>query len=155
LSGGTRHFVYLNEDPAHAEYLVKMNWIAQPLAIFCLGTGKVAVAFLIVRLLNRASVWRKWSLYLTSGLTVINTFFMILLTFIQCKNPAALWDNEIRSRTTCWDSRVQSSFSIYGASVHAAMDFFLALIPVTLVWGLKMTLRKRLALCGLLGCGSL
>lgn len=155
FSGGTRHIAYLSEDPKHTEYLVKMNWIAQPLAICCLGTGKVAVAFLIVRLLNRTSVWRKWSLYTASALTVINTFVMILLTFIQCKNPAALWDEEVRSRTTCWDPRVQSSFSIYGASMHAVMDFFLAFLPVTLVWGLKMTLRKRIALCGLLGCGSL
>lgn len=132
-----------------------MNWIAQPLAIFCLGAGKVAVALLIVRLLNRASVWRRWSLYVASGLTTINTILMIILTFVQCENPAALWDDKFKSRTKCWDPRVQSSFSIYGASMHAAMDFFLALLPVTLVWNLKTDLRKRIALCGLLGCGSL
>ncbi|KAF2713000.1 hypothetical protein K504DRAFT_127776 [Pleomassaria siparia CBS 279.74] len=155
FSGGTRHLAYLSEDPSNAEYLLMLNWIAQPLAIFCLGTGKVAVAFLIIRLLNRASVWRKWSLYISSSWTLINTFLMILFTFVQCKNPAALWDSEVRSRTTCWDPSVQSSFSIYGASFHAVLDIFLALLPITLVWGLKMTLRKRIALCGLLGCGSL
>lgn len=136
-------------------HAIKMNYVAQPLCIFCLGAGKIAVAFLIVRLLNRASLWRRWSLYLASGLTAINTVIMIILTFAQCEKPAALWDGDLRKKTKCWDPSIQSSFSIYGASLHAAMDFFLALLPVTLVWGLKTDLRKRIALCGLLGCGSL
>lgn len=80
---------------------------------------------------------------------------MIILTFAQCEDPAALWDENVRAKTKCWDPVIQSSFSIYGASMHAAMDFFLALLPITLVWGLKTDLRKRVALCGLLGCGSL
>lgn len=155
FTGGTRHLAYLSQDPIHMEHAMKMNWIAQAFAIFCLGSGKVAVAFLIVRLLNRASVWRRWSLYVTSALTATNTLLMITLQFAQCEDVTALWNDEVKRRTRCWDPRVQSSFSIYGASCHAAMDFYLALLPVTLVWGLKTDLRKRLALCGLLGCGSL
>jgi hypothetical protein len=155
FEGGTRHLAYLSQDPGKTQHVVMMDWIAQPLCIFCLGTGKIAVAFLIVRLLNRASVWRRWSLYIASALTAVNTILMILFTFLQCEDPTALWNDEARAQTKCWKPSVQSNFSIYGASMHAAMDFFLALLPVTLVWGLKTDLRKRLALCGLLGCGSL
>ncbi|KAF2245788.1 hypothetical protein BU26DRAFT_607965 [Trematosphaeria pertusa] len=155
FEGGTRHLSYLSQDPAHVVYVVKMNWVAQPLAIFCLGSGKIAVAFLIVRLLNRASVWKRWSLYVASAWTMINTILMIIFTFVQCEDPAALWDPSVKSRTKCWDTRVQSSFSIYGAAVHSLIDFYLALLPVTLVWGLQTSLRKRIALCALLGCGSI
>jgi len=155
LNGGTRHLAYLSEDPTHMVYVTKLNWIAQPLAIFCLGSGKVSISFLILRLLNRSSVWRKWSLYIAIAWTSINTILMILFTFIQCKNPAALWDASLKKTTKCWDPSVQSSFSTYGAAVHAITDFYLAAIPVTLVWGLQTSLGKRLALCALLGCGSL
>lgn len=134
---------------------LKLNWIAQAFVIFCLGSSKIAIASLIVRLLNRASVWRRWSLYVASTIVAINTVIMIVLTYAQCENPAALWDLEVKQRTKCWDPKIQSSFSIYGASFHAAMDFFLAGLPVSLVWGLKTNMRKKLALCGLLGCGSL
>ena len=137
------------------EHNLKLNWIAQAFVIFCLGSGKIAVASLILRLLNRASVWRRWSLYVASAVVAINTVIMIILTYAQCEDPAALWDPEVKSRTTCWDPMIQSSFSIYGASFHAAMDFFLAALPISLIWGLKTNLRKKLALCGLLGCGSL
>ncbi|KAF2729250.1 hypothetical protein EJ04DRAFT_447633 [Polyplosphaeria fusca] len=155
FDGGTRHLVYLSQDPAHMRRVIKMNWIAQPLCIFCLGSGKVAIAFLILRLLNRASVWRRWSLYIAIGWTTINSVLMIAFTFAQCENPAALWDDETRAKTKCWDPKVQSSFSIYGGAVHALTDFFLALLPLSLVWGLRTDLRKKVALCALLGCGSL
>ncbi|KAL1607918.1 hypothetical protein SLS60_002857 [Paraconiothyrium brasiliense] len=155
FDGGTRHLAYLSQNPEHMVYVIKLNWIAQPLAIFCLGSGKIAIAFLILRLLNRASVFRKWSLYLAVVWTAINTILMILFTFIQCDDAAALWDESVKEKTKCWDPRVQSSFSIYGAAVHSLTDFYLAAIPVTLVWGLKTDLKKRLALCALLGCGSI
>ena len=155
FEGGTRHLAYLAENPDLVERVTKLNWIAQPLCIFCLGSGKISISFLILRLLNRASVWRKWSLYVAIVWTAINTFLMILFTFIQCKDPAALWDEAVKERTECWDPTVQSSFSTYGAAVHALTDFYLAAIPVTLVWGLKTDLKKRLALCALLGCGSM
>ncbi|ORY18572.1 hypothetical protein BCR34DRAFT_596160 [Clohesyomyces aquaticus] len=155
LSGGTRHLEYLSANPTHMQYVVKLNWIAQPLCIFCLGAGKLSIAFLILRLLNRASVWRRWSLYIAIVWTAINTILMIVFTFVQCEDPAALWNNDIKARTKCWNPKTQSSFSIYGAAIHALMDFFLALIPITLVWGLKTDIKKRIALCTLLGCGSL
>lgn len=155
FDGGTRHLAYLVDNPDHLVYVTKLNWIAQPLAIFCLGSGKISIAFLILRLLNRASVFRKWSLYIAVVWTAINTFLMILLTFIQCDNVDALWDPSLKDTTKCWDPSVQSSFSIYGAAVHSLTDFYLAAIPVTLVWGLKTDLKKRVALCALLGCGSI
>ncbi|KAF2009489.1 hypothetical protein BU24DRAFT_497104 [Aaosphaeria arxii CBS 175.79] len=155
VNGGTRHLAYLAADPDKLVWSIKMNWISQPFVIFCLGTGKVAVSFLIIRLLNRASIWRRYSLYFASALTVANTIIMIVLTFAQCSTPAALWDQELKERTKCWNPQVQSSFSIYGAAVHTAMDFFLAGLPITLVWGLQTDLRKKIALCALLGCGAL
>jgi hypothetical protein len=155
FEGGTRHLYYLAEDPTHLAYVTKLNWIAQPIAIFCLGSGKIAISFLILRLLNRTSVYRRWSLYVINGWTLINTILMIVFTFAQCKNPAALWDKKVAETTKCWDPKIQSSFSTYGAAVHALVDFYLAVIPVTLVWGLQTDLRKKIGLCALLGCGSM
>jgi hypothetical protein len=155
FEGGTRHLVYLAQDPEHTKSLLMKNWVSQSLAILCLGLGKIAIALLILRLLDRVSPWRRWSLHFVNGLTLINTILMIVFNYIQCENPAALWDDSVKSRTKCWDPNVQSSFSTYGAATHAAVDFYLAILPATLVWGLKVDFRKKLALCALLGCGSM
>ena len=37
----------------------------------------------------------------------------------------------------------------------AAVDFALAILPATFIWKLKLTLRKRVALCCILGLGVL
>lgn len=155
FEGGTRHLIYLVPDPELTKNLLKKNWISQSLAILCLGLGKIAIALLILRLLDRVSKKRRWSLHFANGLTLINTILMILFTFIQCEDPAALWDEAVKAKTKCWDPRVQSSFSTYGAAMHALVDFYLAILPATLVWGLKVDVRKKLALCALLGCGSI
>jgi len=80
---------------------------------------------------------------------------MIVFNYVQCENPAALWDASVKAKTKCWNPTVQSSFSTYGAAMHAAVDFYLAILPMTLVWGLKVDFRRKLALCALLGCGSM
>lgn len=154
LGGGMRHLPYLAaENPAHLTYLVKINWVAQPFGIFCLGFGKVAIALLIVRLLDRASVWRKWFLHGLNVWTIINTIIMIVLTFAQCDNVEALWDMEVKARSKCWDPMVQSNFSIYGSSAFAFVDFVLAFLPVTLIWKLQLDVKKKVGLAILLGCG--
>jgi hypothetical protein len=123
FGGGTRHLPYLAmEDPKHLVYLVKMNWIAQPFGIFCLGMGKVAIALLIARLLDRAAFWRKWFLHGLSIWTVANTIVMIVLTFVQCEDVRALWQVELKAITKCWNPSVQSDFSIYGSSVSYLME---------------------------------
>jgi hypothetical protein len=155
FGGGTRHLVYLVQDPELTKNLLMKNWISQSLAILCLGLGKIAIALLILRLLDRVASWRRWSLHFVNAITLVNTVLMIVFNYVQCENPAALWDETVKARTKCWDPKVQSSFSMYGASMHAAVDFYLAILPATLVWGLKVDLRKKLALCALLGCGSM
>ena len=117
LSGGTRHLPYLAaEDPENLAHLIKTNWIAQPFGIFCLGMGKVAISLLLVRLLQRAAKWRKWFLHGLSIWTVLNTICMIVLTFVQCEDVRALWQQELKATVKCWDPSVQSNFSIYGSS---------------------------------------
>jgi len=155
FEGGTRHLIHLAQDAEHTKGLLMKNWISQSLAILCLGLGKIAIALLILRLLDRVSPWRRWSLHFVNGLTLVNTILMIVFNYVQCENPTALWDESVKPRTKCWDPSVQSSFSTYGAAMHAAIDFYLAILPATLVWGLKVHLRKKLALCALLGCGSM
>lgn len=116
FNGGTRHVVYLGQNPADALYVVKLNWIAQPFGIAALGTGKISIALLIIRLLDRASKWRRWILYGTSVWTLVNCALMIIFTFVQCRDPRALWTPELMATTKCWHPSTQPNFAIYGSS---------------------------------------
>ncbi|KAF1948817.1 hypothetical protein CC80DRAFT_430540 [Byssothecium circinans] len=153
LNGGTRHLFYLSQDLEKTIYLTKLNWLAQAFGIFCLSLGKIAIALLIVRLLDRTSRWRKWSLYVASILTGINGLCMLVVNFAQCKDINAIWNPVLRATTECWNPTVQSNFAIYAASFNTAMDFLLAILPITLVWNLRLNVQRKIALCLFLGCG--
>ncbi|KAI1407193.1 hypothetical protein F5Y13DRAFT_206546 [Hypoxylon sp. FL1857] len=152
-NGGTRHVYFLGAS--EVEYVVKLNYIAQPFGIVSVGTGKIAVGLTILRLLGSTSKWRKRGLWVLIILTGVITIVTAIFTFTQCKVPAALWQPSLRPTASCYDPSIQSNFSIFSASWNSAIDFILALLPGTFIWRLHLTVRKRVGLIVLLGCGML
>ncbi|KAI9822947.1 MAG: hypothetical protein M1826_000329 [Phylliscum demangeonii] len=148
--GGFRHVYYLSPD--QVESTIKMNWMTQPFGIMALATSKISVALLILRVMGR-STYRRWFLYAIIGLTFTVNSIGCILTFAQCSPPRALWTPSIKGN--CWDPSVQTNYAIFSGSWNAAVDFSLALLPITIFWNLNMKLHKRIGLCLLLGTGVL
>ncbi|KAI1141767.1 hypothetical protein F5Y05DRAFT_272425 [Hypoxylon sp. FL0543] len=147
-NGGARHIYYL--DDAQAIYTTELNWIIQPFVIMALGTGKIAVCILILRLFGSTSKWRTRGIWFLMILTSILTILTVIFTFAQCKNAKALWDPAVRAATYCWEPEIQSNFSISTQSVNCAVDFILAFSPITFIWKLRLSLRKKIAVIVLL-----
>ncbi|KAI0141210.1 integral membrane protein [Xylariaceae sp. FL1272] len=152
-SGGIRHLYYLPKE--QAIYTTRLNWIGQPFGIIAVATGKVSVGLLLLRFIPPAAKWRRRFIWVAMGLTLITNSLAVVFTYAQCKNPAALWDPDVRGTTPCWDPKIQSDFSIFTGSFNSFVDFVFALLPITIVWKLHMSTRKRLGLAALLGGGSL
>ena len=103
----------------------------------------------------------------------------IILTFVQCRPVAALWDPElvVMEKAICWPPQRQSHFSIFVGSMSdpsyrvislvllltqlnlagylAFLDLALALLPVTIMWNLKLSLTKKVGICAIMGLGVL
>ncbi len=83
--GGCRHLYYLEMDPAQAIKAIKINWITQPFAIMPLATGKISVAFLIMRFMGN-SKWRRAFLIWVSMIgSAMFCGIAIILTCAQCR----------------------------------------------------------------------
>lgn len=76
-----------------------------------------------------------------------------ILTFVQCDPPRALWEPVPGAK--CWDPSIKAGYATFGGAYSAFLDFALALLPLTILRGLSMSLRKKMALAGLLGAGVL
>lgn len=112
---GARHLHYLTPD--NIEYVLKVDWISQPFNIMSLMTGKMSVAFLILRLLGPASLWRKWFLYVNIVLNFVLGSLTVIFTFAQCNPPRALWEGTTRlPHAKCWNPSSQLDFSIFSSS---------------------------------------
>lgn len=150
-NGGGRHLYYLK--PAQVEFVTKVTWIENPLGIMALAIAKMSVAFLILRLIGPSTRWRKWSLYLSIGLTFTIGALACILTFAQCNPPRALWEPTKVPDAKCWKPKVQSDFAIFTGAYYTFIDMFLALLPITFVWNLNLKPQRKVALSMLLSLG--
>lgn len=149
LHGGDRHLYYI--PLAEQEFAIKMTWLLQPFVILAICLGKVSVAFLIMRLLSPTPKWPKPFLWFCIISCLVFVFVDIVLTYVQCTPAKALWDPTVPH--TCWEPKVQSDFAIFCATWLVFIDALLAISPILFFGRLKMSLRKKIGICALLGGG--
>ena len=166
-------------NPGQAIKVSRINWITQPVAIYALVSGKASVALLIWRIMGRSKCRKAFLLYgAIFGSFVICTV-TVNLTFVQCRPVAALWDLElvVTGKATTWPPQRQISFSIFAGSMSdsfhyvipvllfliqlylagylAFLDLTLALLPITIMWNLQLSLKKKVGICAIMGLGVL
>ncbi|GAW14082.1 hypothetical protein ANO14919_034740 [Xylariales sp. No.14919] len=154
VNGGFRDAPY--RDVQQMAFVLKLNYIARPFAVFSVLLVKIAVGYLVLRILGRSS--SKGIKYFVWTLLGINTLIGVLdaiFTFTQCDIPAALWDVSLAPKAHCWNPKTKSDFGTFSASLNVVTDFILAVLPAAIVWRLQLSVKKRLGLAALLGAGIL
>lgn len=134
--------------------VLKLNWVLQPFAIIALATAKISVAFVMLRIIPRATVWPRRFLYFSIISTFLISASASITVFMQCDPPRALWEFGIKE-AKCWDPRVQTDYAIFTACWNTFIDTSLALLPIPIIWRLKIAVRKKLGICAILGLGIL
>ncbi|KAK2616015.1 hypothetical protein N8I77_002734 [Diaporthe amygdali] len=133
--------------------VAKWNWIPQPFSIMNLAVVKLSMSFLLLRILGPQARWSKWFLYVNMVLFTTTMIVASIITFVQCDPPRALWEPVPGAK--CWDASVQAGYATFGGAYSAFMDFALALLPLGILRGLTMSLKRKIALALLLGAGIL
>ncbi|KAF2822485.1 hypothetical protein CC86DRAFT_396723 [Ophiobolus disseminans] len=95
---------------------------------------------------------------ITIGIALVKiSIAFFLLRFVTLKRAA--WDRRLRpppigtGNAKCFNSRTFTSIGLFNTSINAATDILLALLPVPLVWSLKLNLRARISLVLVLTLG--
>ena len=83
--GGCRHLYYLEMDPVQAIKAIKINWITQPFTIMPLATGKISVAFLIMRFTGSSKWRRAFLIWLSMIGSTVSSGIVIILICVQCR----------------------------------------------------------------------
>jgi hypothetical protein len=93
---------------------------------------------------------------------------MVIITFVQCSPPRALWDKVPGAK--CWNPKVVADFTVAQSGKFLApsndsgfdhsvafgtwMDFLLATVPCTIIWTLTLSTKTKIGLCILLSLGA-
>ncbi|OTA83407.1 hypothetical protein M434DRAFT_36772 [Hypoxylon sp. CO27-5] len=148
-AGGTRHFMYLT--PTEQQYCLKLVQIALAIGIGCTGLGKIAIGITILRIIGNTSKWERWTVKLVITMTVITSIVDIFLALFRCGDPRATWDYSLAAKAKCIDQNATDDYNIFTNTWQVLCDFCFSIIPMYVVWRLRMPLRRKLFLIAALG----
>lgn len=129
-----------------------MRWliIGQLLWLLCLGMCKISVAMMFLRIKQE----RRWGLFLYSSvfLIIAITVACYIMTFLQCRPIAALWDPTIRG-AKCWAPEDRQLYAVAVSIFMIATDVMFSILPITFIRQLNRPLREKIVVCFLMGLG--
>jgi hypothetical protein len=90
------------------------------------------------------------SLIIVAGLNIVLNLPQILLVWFQCSPPSALWDPLRQGQC---DHAKSVYYTYFVGAVAAISDFYLAIIPITMLVPLRIDRKLKWGLSFLMGCG--
>ena len=88
---------------------------------------------------------------LLSGLVGIASFFIVLF---QCRNPSDYYNINKLNRV-CMHPEILTTAMTVAISVNAWADWSFAILPAFVVWDLKISLRQKIEVAGLMSFAAL
>lgn len=79
----------------------------------------------------------------------VPTFITVFMT--QCSPVSAAWD-PVLSLTNC---RPRETHELVSVAINVVLDIFVVILPLPVVWKLKMPARKKAAVTGMFSIGLL
>ncbi|KAI1328430.1 hypothetical protein F5Y16DRAFT_154600 [Xylariaceae sp. FL0255] len=149
-NGGTQHLVYLGTIP-RIERTIMFYIIILDVGIFVTGVGKIAIGVTILRIFGRASLWQRWAVWFVMALTIITSFIDFGVSTFLCGNPTLTWTLVRPPTAHCISEKNQTNINLFSNVVQVFADFSFSILPMAVVWGLRMPMRRKLIIMGALG----
>jgi hypothetical protein len=93
-------------------------------------------------------------LYAAMGLTLLVGLLFFFFTIFECKPVDYFWNRSTKPGS-CLDTDILIAIA-YTYSVGAAVtDFTIGILPVFIIWSLRMNTRTKMAIAGILGIGCI
>ncbi|KAF2624047.1 hypothetical protein BU25DRAFT_442273 [Macroventuria anomochaeta] len=126
-------------DPNNVLTIALYTSIGASVSCFASTFSKISFGLTLLRLTTGPIKWSVWFCVVTLFLFMLPSAF---ITWIQCTPTAKAWNSTIEGH--CWDAVITVNYGIFNAAWCAAADFYLALLPWTLIWGLQMRTREKI-----------
>ncbi|RDL41219.1 Integral membrane protein [Venustampulla echinocandica] len=145
--GNGKHRVYLSDQ----NYMMinKYGWYGQIFLFASVAFLKVSICLLILRIKNTKPL--KILVYTVMAGVLITNFGVVIILLAECR-PAGFWRG---SSAKCWPTNIRI-YCIYATIGYSVLtDLFLSLLPPFVVWKVRIPLRTKLSVSGLMGLGLL
>ncbi|CEJ57875.1 integral membrane protein [Penicillium brasilianum] len=152
--GMGRKLLYFVEYPDNFERALLCWWLGQIFYVITCVLAKVSIIITLLRI--TVSRLHAWILYAAITLATAVGLVFLLFTIFQCSPVPYFWhQGSTSSHGTCVNKDTLIAIA-YLYSVGAAVtDLTIGLLPVALIWNLRMNQRTKFAIIGVLGIGCI
>ncbi|KAL2192649.1 hypothetical protein P885DRAFT_47254 [Corynascus similis CBS 632.67] len=147
INGSGYHIWDLDpHDTASAKAWARAAWYCMLFYTLTIAFSKIAILLLYIHLF--AFKWARTAGQVLLGIVIISHLYMTLVTFTACIPLQSYWDNTVVKKYCHPQSMWWSS-----TGLHMITDFLIFLLPMPVVWTIRLPRRQKIALSGIFGFG--
>ena len=130
--------------------------------------SRLSISLFLLRIVAPGRRW-KYGLWALIAFIAINNVAMFISAYLQCIPMQKMWNLSVPGK--CWSEAAQSGTNIwqaskrpieptclcscnsYCAAFSMVCDFVLAILPVVFLWDVRISPRRKIGICVLMGFG--
>ncbi|KAK5129459.1 hypothetical protein LTR08_003252 [Meristemomyces frigidus] len=144
--GNGRHRQFLDE--ADYRQINFLTWLTQLFLFPLLCLLKLSVCLLVLRIKNTKAL--RYSLWTVMAGLLLATLLPEVVLLAECNPVSAYWNSQPER---CWNPKVRIYSIYFQTAMSVLTDIICTLLPIAVVWDLTLSLRDKVAVCGLMSLG--
>ncbi|RDL37585.1 uncharacterized protein BP5553_05018 [Venustampulla echinocandica] len=149
--GAGRHAAYLTDPDKHS-YGLFLNFVSQPFYLVGVVLVKVSIGLFLVRI--TPSVFFNRFIWSMQAFMCIYTTIALITIFTQCRPLSVIWDHTV-TEAICFTPLGLRACAYFNAACGIFADLVFALIPIPMLWNVRINTQVKAALFGILSLGLL
>ncbi|MCJ1260710.1 hypothetical protein MMC22_000572 [Lobaria immixta] len=148
-AGEGRHLYYLSQ--AQALRVSMTIHVAIPLIDLATGCSRVSISLFLLRIVSPGRRWKQ-GIYGLIAFAATNCVAMFITDWIRCVPAEKMWNPMVPGK--CWSERAHTGGNLWQGIFSVVYDFVLAILPIIFLWNVKISVRRKIGICMLMGLGS-
>ncbi|KAI9754809.1 MAG: 3-isopropylmalate dehydrogenase [Chaenotheca gracillima] len=149
--GSGRHAIYV--DPSDLSEGLKFNFITQPLYLWGTTAVRVSISLFLLRVFPKSLTKFRRLLWAITGFLMLYATSSFLASMLQCQPINFLWGSA--KTAICYSNQGVAFLRYFNVAFDFILDLLFTLLPVILLWNVKINRRTRMALLTILSLGTI
>ncbi|KAN0117815.1 hypothetical protein V8E51_003792 [Hyaloscypha variabilis] len=146
--GAGRHAYYI--PPAKESQGLYINFISQPFFLVGVMLVKVSIGLFLLRL-TPSQFYHRFIWCMQAFMVIYSTVALITI-LTQCRPLTVIWDPSVKN-AVCFSPLGLRACAYFNAACSIIADLVFALLPIGILWNVKINARVKLALVFILSLG--
>jgi hypothetical protein len=153
VDGGTgKHTSQLTADGI--EVALRAWYLCEVLYAPLSALIRTSIALFMLRLASKP--WQTWTIWINLVFIWLFSIAYFFLMALQCSPPSYFWEGSVRASEisgSCMDHNIVPIATIVHSCVSAVSDWTLGLLPIAMLWKVRINRRTKISIAVLLGMG--